>query len=70
MVSNELVGLLVGLGLSRLQAEVYLTLLEAGETEIQAISMLSKLPQLDVDAALYALEEAWFGQKVNPFFEY
>ena len=57
------------MGLSRLQAEVYLTVLEAGETDIWAIYMLSKLPQLDVDAALCEFEELGLVKKVNPFFE-
>jgi len=60
--------LLINLDLSLLQAEVYVTLLEARETGIQAISILSKLPQLDVDTALCELEELWFGQKSKPFF--
>ena len=47
----------VALGLSRLQARVYLVLLEVGETDVQSISDYAKLPRVDVDKALCALKE-------------
>ena len=55
MVSDEVFHMLVALGLTRLQVEVYLSLLEAGETDVQAISRQTKLPQLDVNEALCEL---------------
>jgi sugar-specific transcriptional regulator TrmB len=67
LVSVELLELFVALGLTRLQATVYLTLLEAGETDIRAIFLLSKLPRLDVDVALFELEELGLVKNVNPF---
>jgi hypothetical protein len=69
MVRDEVFHILVALGLTRLQAEVYLTLLEARETDVQTISWQTKLPWLDVKQALYELEKLGFIKEVIPFLD-
>ena len=68
MVSDEVVHILVALGLTRLQVEVYLTLLEEGEIGVQAISRQARLPQADVNEALCELEKLGLVKEIIPLF--
>jgi sugar-specific transcriptional regulator TrmB len=68
MVSDEVFRILVALGLTRLQAKVYLTLLEEGEIGVQAISRQTKLPQVDVNEALCELEKLGLVKEIIPLF--
>jgi predicted transcriptional regulator len=49
--------LLVWLGLSELQAKVYLTLLETGNANAESVSKQARLDQLTVECALFELKE-------------
>ena len=68
MVSDEVFHILVALGLTRLQVEVYLTLLEEGEIGVQAISRQARLPQADVNEALCELEKLGLVKEIIPLF--
>ena len=68
MVSDEVFHSLVALGLTRLQVEVYLTLLEEGEIGVQAISRQARLPQADVNEALCELEKLGLVKEIIPLF--
>ena len=56
MVCDGVFEMFVALGLSELQARVYVVLLEVGEADVQTISEHAKLPRVDVDKALCALK--------------
>jgi sugar-specific transcriptional regulator TrmB len=68
MFSDEVFHILVALGFTRLQAKVYLTLLEEGETGVQAISRQARLPQVDVNEALCELEKLGLVKVIIPLF--
>jgi sugar-specific transcriptional regulator TrmB len=68
MVSDGVFHILVALGLTRLQAKVYLTLLKAGESDVQRISRQARLPQLDINEALCELEKLGLVKEIIPFF--
>jgi sugar-specific transcriptional regulator TrmB len=57
MVRDVDVELFVWLGLSEVEAKIYLTLLEMGETSAEAISKQTKISQLEVQSALKALQK-------------
>ncbi len=57
MVQDADVQVLVWLGLSGLEAKVYLSLLEIGRANIEDISMKTKIREPDVRCALRELEK-------------
>jgi sugar-specific transcriptional regulator TrmB len=68
MVSDEVFHILVALGLTWLQAKVYLSLLEEGEIGVKAISRQARLPQADVNEALCELEKLGLVKEIIPLF--
>jgi sugar-specific transcriptional regulator TrmB len=55
MVQNADIKLFVWLGLTEVQAKIYLTLLEIGETGAEVLSKQTKTPQPEVQSALKVL---------------
>ena len=71
MVRDEYFSVLRALGLSVLQARVYVFLLELGRVSAESISMQTRICQLDVEQTLFELQELGLVKKLasNPLFE-
>jgi sugar-specific transcriptional regulator TrmB len=54
---DEYLSLLTALGLSVVQARVYVSLLEIGDTSVEDISQQTKICQSDVECALCELQK-------------